>query len=79
MVDPGTYDIQIIDEDGDTYSLWEVEIGPEGYQWGLHWGHGLIHGVTSIGQCPRPSRRGFPSDQSPRTWILIFLFRGLLS
>lgn len=35
MVDPGTYDIQIIDEDGDTYSLWEVEIGPEGYQWGV--------------------------------------------
>lgn len=33
MVDPGTYDIQLVDEDGDTYSLWEVQIGPEGYQW----------------------------------------------
>ncbi len=79
MVDPGTYDIQIIDEDGDTYSSGRSRSAPKVISGGYTGGHGLIHGVTSIGQCPRPSRRGFPSDQSPRTWILIFLFRGLLS
>lgn len=33
MVEPGTYDMRLIDEDGDTYSRWEVEIAPEGYEW----------------------------------------------
>jgi len=29
----GTYDIQVIDEDGDTYTLWGVEIGADGFAW----------------------------------------------
>ena len=32
-VDPGTYDIQVEDEDGDTYTLWEVELDEAGYDW----------------------------------------------
>jgi hypothetical protein len=32
-VDPGTYDIQVEDEDGDTYTLWGVEIDETGYYW----------------------------------------------
>ncbi|MFO8184154.1 MAG: hypothetical protein R6U39_08280 [Candidatus Aegiribacteria sp.] len=35
MVEPGTYDIRVIDEDADTYSKWEVEIGPDGYEWNV--------------------------------------------
>jgi hypothetical protein len=32
-VDPGTYDIMIVDEDDDTYTLWEVPIDEDGYYW----------------------------------------------
>lgn len=32
-VDPGSYDIQAEDEDGDTYTLWNVNIGADGYAW----------------------------------------------
>jgi len=35
MVDPGTYDMQVIDEDEDTYTKWEVVIGEEGYDWSV--------------------------------------------
>jgi len=34
-VEEGTWDIMVTDEDGDTYTLWQVEIGPEGYQWNV--------------------------------------------
>ena len=34
-VEEGTWDIMVTDEDGDTYTLWEIEIGPEGYQWNV--------------------------------------------
>lgn len=34
-VDPGLYDIQVEDEDGDTYTLWEVEVGIDGYYWSV--------------------------------------------
>ncbi len=33
MVDPGTYDMKVEDEDGDTYTLWGIEVGPDGYDW----------------------------------------------
>jgi hypothetical protein len=33
LVDPGTYDIQVEDEDGDTYTLWSVDVGADGYDW----------------------------------------------
>lgn len=33
MVTPGTYDIQVTDEDGDTYTLNDVSIGSEGFDW----------------------------------------------
>jgi hypothetical protein len=35
MVDPGTYDMQVTDEDGDTYTKWEVEVGEEGFDWDI--------------------------------------------
>ncbi len=31
----GTYDIQIVDEDGDSYTRWEIEIGSDGYDWAV--------------------------------------------
>ena len=34
-VDPGIYDIQVEDEDSDTYTLWDVEIGEDGYYWSV--------------------------------------------
>lgn len=34
-VDPGTYDIQVEDEDGDTYTLWEVEVDAAGFEWSV--------------------------------------------
>lgn len=34
-VEEGTWDIMVTDEDDDTYTLWQVEIGAEGYQWNV--------------------------------------------
>lgn len=34
-VPAGTYDMQIVDEDGDTYTLWGVEVGADGYEWAV--------------------------------------------
>ncbi len=34
-IEEGTWDMMVEDEDGDTYTLWQVEIGPEGYQWNV--------------------------------------------
>ena len=34
-VAPGTYDIMLIDEDGDEYTRWEVEVGSDGYNWAV--------------------------------------------
>jgi len=33
MVTPGTYDMRVVDEDGDSYHRWDVSIGSGGYQW----------------------------------------------
>jgi hypothetical protein len=35
QVAPGTYDIRCTDEDGDTYTKWEVVIGAEGHTWNV--------------------------------------------
>lgn len=35
MVDPGTYDMRVEDEDGDTYTLWGIDVGEEGYEWSV--------------------------------------------
>jgi len=32
-VDPGTYDLRVEDEDGDTYTLWDVEVDEDGVYW----------------------------------------------
>lgn len=32
-VDPGNYDIRAEDVDGDTYTLWDVEVDVDGYYW----------------------------------------------
>lgn len=34
-VDPGTYDLRVEDEDGDTYTLWDVEVDVDGYFWSV--------------------------------------------
>lgn len=34
-VGPGTYDMMVEDEDGDTYSLYGVEVGSAGYTWNV--------------------------------------------
>jgi len=31
----GTYDIRIVDEDGDPYTRWDVVIGSDGYDWAV--------------------------------------------
>jgi hypothetical protein len=36
MVDPGIYDIMAVDQDGDSYTRWEVEVGPGGYSWSVN-------------------------------------------
>lgn len=33
MVAPGTYDIQVMDQDGDTYTLNDIHVDDQGYQW----------------------------------------------
>ncbi len=43
LEEAGTYDIMLIDEDGDSYSKWAVEIGEDGFTWevtldDLDWG-----------------------------------------
>lgn len=37
-VEPGSYDLQIADEDGDTYTRWNQEVTPEGYRWEVRLG-----------------------------------------
>jgi hypothetical protein len=32
-VEPGIYDIQLHDEDGDTYTRWDQQVAQEGYRW----------------------------------------------
>lgn len=32
-VEPGEYDISIVDEDGDTYTRWDQTVTEEGYRW----------------------------------------------
>jgi hypothetical protein len=32
-VEPGTYDIRVEDNDGDTYTRWEIEITRQGFSW----------------------------------------------
>ncbi len=34
-IEEGTWDMMVTDEDGDTYTLWQVEIGAEGYEWNV--------------------------------------------
>lgn len=34
-VPEGTYDLKVVDEDGDSYTLWGVEIGSDGYEWAV--------------------------------------------
>jgi hypothetical protein len=38
-VAPGTYDMRCVDEDGDTYTKWDVVIGSEGYTWNVTLAH----------------------------------------
>lgn len=37
-VETGSYDIQIVDEDGDTYTRWNQEVTEEGYRWEVRLG-----------------------------------------
>lgn len=34
-IDPGIYDLRVEDEDGDTYTLWEVDVDAGGYSWNV--------------------------------------------
>jgi len=37
-VEAGTFDIQIVDEDGDTYTRWGQEVPEQGYRWEVRLG-----------------------------------------
>ena len=37
-VETGTYDIQLVDQDGDTYTRWGQEVTEEGYRWAVRLG-----------------------------------------
>lgn len=37
-VEPGRYDLQIVDEDGDTYTRWDQEVPADGYRWAVRLG-----------------------------------------
>ena len=37
-VEPGSYDLQIMDEDGDTYTRWNQQVPAEGYRWAVRLG-----------------------------------------
>lgn len=34
-VEPGNYDIYLMDHEGDTYTRWEIYVGNSGYQWNV--------------------------------------------
>jgi len=34
-VAPGNYDIMLVDEDGDSYTRWDIEIGSDGFDWAV--------------------------------------------
>lgn len=57
MVQPGVYDLQVTDEDGDTYSLNDVRVGTDGFNWTVT--IDCMDGINSTsinlqhtGQCP---------------------------
>ncbi len=37
-VEPGVYDLQIVDEDGDTYTRWNQQVTEDGYRWAVRLG-----------------------------------------
>ena len=37
-VEAGRYDLQVIDEDGDTYTRWDQDVPEEGYRWEVRLG-----------------------------------------
>lgn len=34
-VDPGEYDLKVEDDEGDTYTLWNIHVGSSGYDWNV--------------------------------------------
>ncbi len=76
MVQPGVYDLQVMDEDGDTYTLREIRIGADGFEWTVTMESidetGSPSSVTNLqnaGQCPITITNNLGSWDVYGVWI----------
>lgn len=74
MVRPGVYDLQVIDEDGDTYTLMDISIGSDGFNWTVALAD--MDGKTSstanilhAGQCPFTITNNLDNRNVNGIWI----------
>ena len=68
MVEPGTYDIQVTDEDGDTYTKWEVAVGANGYEWEVTLADLDATGSGEVGLMPVPEDYTVGQGSAPVTF-----------
>ena len=67
-VDPGTYDMQVEDEDGDTYTKWEIEVGNSGYEWEVTLADLDATGSGEVGLMPVPEAYTVGQGSAPVTF-----------
>ena len=67
-VDPGPYDMQVEDEDGDTYTKWEIEVGNSGYEWEVTLADLDATGSGEVGLMPVPEAYTVGQGSAPVTF-----------
>jgi len=74
MVQPGVYDLQVIDEDGDTYTLHDIRIGADGFEWTVTLDdmdeiNSSSTNLQNTGQCPITITNNLGSWDVYGVWI----------
>ncbi|MCK5785653.1 MAG: hypothetical protein KAH54_03735 [Candidatus Sabulitectum sp.] len=75
MVQPGVYDLQVMDEDGDTYTLNDIRIGTSGFNWTVTLedidskNANTSSSLTHAGQCPVAITNTLKSGHVNGVWI----------
>lgn len=74
MVRPGVYDLQVIDEDGDTYTLIDIRIGSDGFNWTVALADmdektSSTANILHAGQCPFTITNNLDNRNVNGIWI----------
>jgi len=70
MVRPGVYDLQVTDEDGDTYTLQDIRIGANGFNWTVTMdGIDLATAVQYAGHCAVSVTNSLPDQNLDGIWL----------